>query len=131
MAREHYLEAVLTLSPLNKTAAVVVSQNGCSDDSSLSRQEIIEIKDRLERKSRLLKRVLSITNKAQHVNLVYKFNKGYFVRRFKQNPRAVVEYIHVGREIQRMYVELRQHKVEHKAAKKAARLARTVERTHK
>lgn len=106
MAREHYLQAVLTCAPLNGTAASVVSQKGCSTDSELSRAELVELINRLSRKQRLLKMVLRIDTKAKHANLVYKFNKGKRTYRFRDDPRSVVEYVHVGREIQRLILEL-------------------------
>lgn len=107
MAREHYLTRVLTCAPLNGTAASVVSQKGCAThDTELSRSEIVEIKTRLERKQRLLKLTLGIDNKAKHVNLIYKFNQGRTTARFKAEPRAVVEYVRIGREVHRMNMEL-------------------------
>ncbi|WP_294767205.1 hypothetical protein [uncultured Rhodoferax sp.] len=90
------------MRPVNGRAASVVSQKGIAPDADLSRDELLELIARLQRKSRLLKVVLGITNRAQHKNLMWKANKGFKATRIKSDPRAVVEYRRVGVEILRL-----------------------------
>ena len=106
MKGQHYLVDVMHMTPINRAAAKVTSQKGCHQDSSMSRDEVIEISSRLKRKHRLLRFVLGIDTKAKHVNLVYKAKKGFFTRRGKKNPRAVSEYLLVGEQMQRLQKEL-------------------------
>lgn len=93
--------------PVNGRAARVVSQKGCTGDTPLSKDELLELVARLQRKSRLLKLVLNIKNKAQHKNLIWKSNKGFKTQRATAEPRALVEYRRVGVEIQRMLNEVK------------------------
>jgi hypothetical protein len=116
------LDRILTSAPINQTAARVVSRRrGLEEASSMGREEIIEIVARLERKLRLLKLVLGIKTKAQHHNLVWKFNKGFKTTRFKENPRSVIEYKRVGEEMQRLIRRLAEMKKEAKAARALAK----------
>ena len=101
------LNAIFVRSPIDKLARRVTSQRHVSpDDPSLSKQELIEIIDRLIRKSRLLKVVLKITTKRQHKNLKTKDNKGIKNFRSTKEPRAMQEYRRVGGEIHRLTEEV-------------------------
>lgn len=103
--------------PVNGRAASVVSQRGIESDKPLSREELIEIVARLERKSRLLKLVLHIKTKAQHKNLMWKTNKGHRTVRSAAEPRSVKEYKRVGLELQRMHAAIREINTAARAAK--------------
>lgn len=107
MRDEHPLLTVLNGEPINRQARVVTSQRHVATvDTPLTREELAAITNRLQRKQRLLKLVLGIKTKAQHVNTLYKFNKKIPQFRFKTEPRALVEYVRVGQEIQRINTEL-------------------------
>lgn len=122
------LDRILTSSPVNTTAARVVGRRrGIEDPGSLSREELIEIVNRLERKLRLLKVVLGITTKAQHKNLVWKFNKGFKSNRFKSDPRAVIEYKRCGEEKQRLSRRLQELRAERRAIAEAEHARKTQE----
>jgi hypothetical protein len=104
---EHPLLKVLNSTPINRQAAVVARQKFCDrEDRPMSREELAAITSRLQRKQRLLKLVLGIRTKAQHVNTLYKFNNKIPQFRFKAEPRALVEYVRVGKAIQRINAEL-------------------------
>lgn len=98
------LDRILTSSPVNQTAARVVSRKRGSVETTgdLTREELTSILDRLQRKLRLLKVVLRIDTKAKHANLTYKARRGMRTYRGAANPRSVNEYLRVGQEIQRM-----------------------------
>ena len=105
--RHHPLIYVMSASPINRQAAMVTSQSGCDEnDKPLTKLEIVHLVDRLKRKHRLLKMVLGIKTKAQHRNLMYKYNKRLPQYRQRDEPRAFTEYIRVGRDIQRLVIEL-------------------------
>lgn len=111
MKREHYLTQILYATPVNKQTAIVVSQSGCVDsDKPLTKPELVYLVDRLKRKHRLLKSVLGIKTKAQHTNLMYKFNKKLPQFRYRDEPRSFIEYIRVGKDIQRLVKELQELK---------------------
>lgn len=96
-------DAVLTSAPVNHTAARVVGRRrDLESPSDLTREELIERLQWLERKLRLLKVVLGIDTKAKHRNLIYKAGKGMPTYRGAANSRAVAEYIRIGHEMQRM-----------------------------
>ena len=61
-------DRILTSTPINGTAARVVSQSRATDEGPLTRDELIEILKRLERKHRLLKLALGIRNASQQRN---------------------------------------------------------------
>jgi hypothetical protein len=110
-------DAVITSAPVNGTARAVVRQpRGVESSGELTREELIEIVERLQRKMRLLKVALGITTKAQHKNVVAKFNKGLKSARFNADPRAVTEYKRVGEEIQRLAARISELKALRKAA---------------
>ena len=109
------------MRPINGRAAGAVSQHGCATETDLSKSELLEIVVRLQRKSRLLKAVLNITNRAQHKNLMWKSNKGFKSDRFKADPRSVVEYRRVGLEIQRLNQAVKAINDKAKAERLAAR----------
>lgn len=101
------IDEILLRSPINRMARVVTSQAGCQDaDSPLTREDLVAIKDRLERKHRLLKHVLGIKTKAQHANARYKARKRLQQFRQRAEPRAFQEYIRVGDELLRVVGEL-------------------------
>ena len=105
--RHHPLIYVMNNSPINRQAALVTSQSGCVEsDLPLTKPELVYLVDRLKRKHRLLKLVLGIKTNAQHRNLMYKYNKRVSQFRQRNEPRAFTEYIRVGRDIQRLVVEL-------------------------
>jgi P2-related tail formation protein len=96
-------DAVLTSVPVNHTAARVVGRRrGLEEPSTMTREELIDLMKRLERKLRLLKVVLGIDTKAKHRNLLYKTGKGMRTYRGSANSRTVEEYIRIGHEMQRM-----------------------------
>jgi hypothetical protein len=66
----------------------------------------VHLKNRLERKQRLLKLVLKIKSDALHKNLKQDAKKGWPNYRLKKEPRAVAEYLLCGREVQRLNTEL-------------------------
>lgn len=110
------IHAILVRSPVNGVAARVVSQAGCEGNTPLSREELCQIHDRLQRKHRLLKHVLGIKNKSQHSNLMVKFNRRLPQYRAANEPRAFTEYVRVGREMQRMCRALADMRAERRAA---------------
>jgi hypothetical protein len=119
------LDAILASSPINQTAARVVSRRrGIEEPTNMAREEIVALKARLERKQRLLKRVLGITTKAQHKNLVYRMNTGRMMltERGKNEPRSALEYKLVGEQIQRLNVRLSELRAERRAVAMAERV---------
>lgn len=101
------LHAILVRAPVNRLAAAVVSQRrSAKADEPLKREELIYLISRLERKHRLLKQVLGVKTKAQHVNLMYKHKKRLPQFRQKREPRAFLEYVALGQHIQRLVREL-------------------------
>lgn len=111
MQREHYITKILYATPVNKKTAIVVSQSGCvKSDEPLTKSELVYLVDRLKRKHRLLKVVLGIKTKAQHTNLMYKFNKKLPQFRYRDEPRAFIEYVRVGQDIKRLVGELHELK---------------------
>jgi hypothetical protein len=101
------LHDILIRSPVNRVAARVVSQkHAATDDAPLSKADLVYLLQRLERKHRLLKLVLGIRTKAQHVNLRYKHSRNLPQFRKAQEPRAFTEYIRVGHDMQRLIAEL-------------------------
>jgi hypothetical protein len=75
-------------------------------DTALSREELAKLVQLTTRKQRLLKRVLGIKTKSQHRNTAYKAGKGIRQYRADKEPRALVEYLRCGREIERLNREL-------------------------
>jgi hypothetical protein len=112
---EHALYAVMRATPVNSAARKAVRQGSCLlDERAMSRAELVEVIDRLQRKLRLLKQVLGIKNKAQHSNLIAaikgkRYGSGKF--RARENPRSAAEYFRLGKEIQRMNRALQELKV--------------------
>lgn len=87
----------------------------------LTREELVFLSSRLERKLRLLKKVLRITTKAQHINLMYAIRHyrghdkpGTGMLRLGANPRAVFEYKRIGEEMQRMQARIHELKLKRK-----------------
>jgi len=109
ISKRHPLIYVMNNSPINRQAAIVASQKNCVEqDFDISRQELIYLTERLERKHKLLKNVLQIKTKAQHKNFMYKYNKRIPQFRMEKEPRAFVEYVRVGQNIQKLIEELAQ-----------------------
>jgi hypothetical protein len=113
------LDRILTSAPINHTAARVVSSpRNPVPMGDLTRAELIALMDRLQRKHRLLKVVLGITKKSQAKNLTYMLKgmqkglgkRGSGVNRVARDPRAALELIRVGDEIQRMNRRLQELK---------------------
>lgn len=118
------IDRILASAPINQTAARVVSSSRTPVPmGDLTRDELIYLNSRLERKLRLLKQVLRIASKAQHTNLINAIKSGRRNRpgvgmlRLTANPRAALEYKRVGEEMQRMQERIRELKC---AAKQAA-----------
>ena len=97
---------LLSATPIDRNAAIVTGQAGCTDGlEQLPERDLMAMKDRMERKHRLLKHVLGIRSKTQHKNLMHKWNKG--LPQFRQrHSRAFVEYVCLGRQIQDVTREL-------------------------
>jgi hypothetical protein len=103
------IDRILASAPINQMAARVTSSpRHLVPMGDLSRDELIYLRSRLERKLRLLKQVLKITSKAQHANLINAIKSGRRNRpgvgmlRLTANPRSALEYKRVGEEMQRM-----------------------------
>jgi len=103
---EHAIYAVMRSMPVDRLAWRVTKQSACADvDSPLSREELTEMLARMERKARLLKRVLNIETKKQQKNFRLAMKTtlpGNGKWRARANPRSAVEYIRLGEEIQRL-----------------------------
>lgn len=119
------LDRILTSVPVNRSAASVVSWRRVAIPAGeLTRDELIALNTRLERKLRLLKQVLRITSKAQHVNLLNAIKSGrrnkpgVGMLRLTANPRTALEYKRVGEEMQRMQTRLAELRAEARAAHK-------------
>lgn len=109
------IDRIFTSAPINMTAARVVSSPRTPQPlTDLTREELLYLRSRLERKLRLLKQVLRITSKAQHTNLINAIKSGRRNRpgvgmlRLTANPRAALEYKRVGEEMQRMQDRIRE-----------------------
>lgn len=98
---------LLVRDPVNAMARRVVRQGKEVAPDSLSRPELIALLERITRKQKLLKVALGIKTHAQHVNAMYKFNRGIGQFRMKQNPRAFIEYKRLGEQAQRFLVQLK------------------------
>lgn len=111
-------DAILASTPVNTTTAKVVSnRREAMPQGDITREELIAIKDRLERKLRLLKHILRIDTKAKHKNLVYKTTHGMPTYRGAGNSPAVTEYLRIGHEMQRMNRALQAMRVAKSGAK--------------
>ncbi len=118
------LHAILVRAPVNRLAASVVSQRRtAAEDEPMSRDELCYLLDRLQRKQRLLKRVLGIANATQHRNVMYRASRGFRQFRFEKEPRAFTEYRLLGQQMQgliRGLAELKQQRREAWAAEHGA-----------
>lgn len=100
-------DRIFASRPVNITAYRVTGQAGCAkDDAPITESEIKEAIARLVRKQRLLKVVLKIKTQSQHTNTLNKFKKRIPNFRAKKDPRSLIEYVRIGREIQRLNTEL-------------------------
>ncbi|RYY74542.1 MAG: hypothetical protein EOO52_13335 [Gammaproteobacteria bacterium] len=111
------------LKPANRTAARVVSQAQSVDDAPLSKQELVQLSNRLLRKQRLIKLVLGITTRAQHKNLINNFIRGKKNIRADKEPRLVAEYKRVGEAIDILAQELARQRNERRIASEEAMAA--------
>lgn len=107
MSREHYLMEVFVRTPIDRTARVVTSQARTSTrDAGLSREDLSFILSRLLRKHRLLKHILGIRTKSQLSNARWLYNRGERLGRFRRDPRAFLEFMRLGEQIQIVHDEL-------------------------
>ena len=107
---------IFAMTPINRDAARIVYQRNPQPERDLSRRELAEIWNRLTRKQRLLKRVLKITSKAQHTNLMNRMAKGiHTARRMQDQPRSVIEYRRIGIEIQRFQAAIAEIRIKNRA----------------
>jgi hypothetical protein len=98
---------VLSAHPVNRQAAIAVSQTGCEDERGfLTRTELLHLLFRIRRKHRLLKRVLGITKRRQHNNMMRAFAERRPHYKVQSEPRAFAEYMRCGVEIARLSQEL-------------------------
>lgn len=98
-------------SPIDRLARRVTSQKAVAKyDKPLTADEIKLLLARLERKHKLLKRVLGVHTKAQHKSLCWKYNKRLPQFRQAMEPRSFLEYVRVGRAIQILTNELAQQR---------------------
>ena len=105
---------ICNLSPINRQAARIVSQRGISEDSPLSRADLVALSNRLLRKQRLLLFVLGIRNDSQRRNVHEKLKRGIPTNRGLSNPRAMDEYKRIGPATQIIQVELSRLNAERK-----------------
>ena len=104
---QHPIYVALNSRPINRQAARAACQSACEDERGfLTRQELTRILERIQRKHRLLKRVLGITKKTQHTNTLNAFKRRLPNHRVQQEPRAFAEYLRCGKEINRLSIEL-------------------------
>lgn len=101
--------ALLVRSPVDRITRAVTDQRAVArHDRPLTRDELLEILNRCERKQRLLKRVLRIETKTQHKNLVHRWQLGVRQSRVEREPRAALEYVRLGNMMQRYIEEIAQ-----------------------
>lgn len=112
-------DKIIVSSPVNRQSAVIASQRGATDSLMMSREEILQIKNRLERKSRSLKHILKISSRTTHKNIIYRINKGNPTERGKSAPRAMIEYVNLGEQINMLNLELKRIREEKWKSKKA------------
>ena len=94
------------MTPINGNAARAVSQSGVTDDAALTKIDLVEIKNRLSRKHRLIKYILGIKNISQHKNLKYRFARGQHNKSKFSDSRLVNEYLSFGKNISLIDLEL-------------------------
>ena len=97
-------------SPINRISGVVTSQKNVTDDSDLDRTGLIECLKLLERKHNLLKKVLNVKNRRNHQNLMYRFNNRRRKATGHKQPRVLLEYVRIGKEMQKFINEIRKVK---------------------
>lgn len=104
---------ILICEPINKIAAIVTSQTGCSNTVEMSRKETIERIKYLSTKRQIIKEKLRIKNYRQKKNFTYNsVRKKCLKGRFK-NKQLVDKYILIGRQMQiffRKLSEIKKHK---------------------
>ena len=111
------IDRILASAPIDRMAARVVSSSRATATvGDLTREELALLLERLERKQRLLKRVLNITTKTQHKNLMSAMKIGrrnkpaQGLSRLKANKRAAFEYKRVGEDMYRLIERIRELK---------------------
>jgi hypothetical protein len=91
----HPIYQVLNSVPVNRQARIVTTQSGCSEyDTDLTREEMLELFERVARKHRLLKLVLRVHNETQHKNLKARHRMG--LKSNYRPKRAIEEYLRLG-----------------------------------
>ena len=114
------INRIFGLTPVNRGAALVTSQYGVAqEDLPMGRDELLSMLKLMERKSRLLKRVLNINTHAQHKNSTRQFKKGR-ESNFRDS-RALAEYTRLGSQMQIFYRRISEIQA---AAKKDRALAK-------
>lgn len=94
---------IYSRTPVNKTAALSVSQKNCSEyDEPIRPDEIANRIGILQKNHKNLKDSLGIKNKTQHTNLMYRFNKKTRKTGTHKQPELLTEYVRIGQEIQRL-----------------------------
>ena len=90
------------LTPVNKQAAIIISQAGCTDSVLLStREEIDAIVQKLDQRQNKIKEILGIKNKSQLKN------RKYFRQQVRQNYKVknktlFIELLNNGAQINKM-----------------------------
>lgn len=92
---------IATRTPIDRVAARVTA-GGLALPQDLTRSELVHIVQRLRRKHRLLRYLLRLSGSRSHKNLIRKFNKGGTRAVSYREPRSVIEYAALGREIERL-----------------------------
>lgn len=111
----HPILKVLNGTPIDRKSRIVTSQARCVEaETSIDRDELALLVQRLDRKRRLLKYVLKIDNKRQHKNVIQRFNNGWHGRSSFRPPRIVAEYVRLGRSTEILNVRLHQLRTERK-----------------
>jgi hypothetical protein len=105
---------LFAMTPVNRTAARVISQRGVTGDEPLSKQDLVQISNRLLRKQRLLRLVLGITKASQDLNFKKKARRGIPTNRGLRNPRAADEYLRICPVTQTIQIELARLNAERK-----------------
>lgn len=93
------LVEVFNSRPIDRDAYRATLQRNCSTaDATATREELQHLLSRLERKQRLLKKMLKIKTKSQHKNLVYKGTRQ--IPQFRQSSPAFRDYLRNGQAMQ-------------------------------
>lgn len=107
------------LKPANRIASKVVAQSKTEHNEVLTKQELVELSNRLLRKQRLMKLFLGVKTRAQHKNLINNYIRGQHNHRIKKEPRLVAEYKRVGEAISILDAELARQRAERRKESEA------------